>query len=57
MGAERIMEELKKVSNDNDQIYKMLVDLYHIQRTNTGRWKEQYKEVIKKYSAEVMLDD
>jgi len=52
MGTERIMEELKAESKGDEKMYKMLVEIYRVQRANTGRWKEKYKDIIRNYAEE-----
>lgn len=57
MGTERIMEELKIESQNDECMYRLLQELYGIQRANNGRWKEKYNDAIKTCAKEVNTDD
>lgn len=46
---ERILEAIRKSSEDDELIQKFLIEMIYEEATNPGWYKEIYKREIKKY--------
>lgn len=57
MGLEKIAGVIKSSCKNDESLRKMLLELFQFQLEDRGRWKETYKDIIRKYSKEEQCND
>ncbi len=57
MGVEKISEQINKKCEKDQNMKKMLNELFQFQLEGSGWWKEPYREIIRKFAKEEMAND
>ncbi len=57
MGIEKISEKINEKCVDDQNMKKMLRELFQFQLEDKGWWKDRYREIIHKYAKEESADD